>query len=256
MQLFIKSTAYVLMLTAFLSTNVFAADEDGKYSGFGQETITRELTPQEKAHAAQKERAVLNLNLKNKDFTTMSTSIDFELDNTFSAKRQEKTYYCGPASALALINYRWATPHQSKLAADWDPKNKSYGMNTEKYKGTTSPDMARSINYHIGSNYYTASKVSDKDTLRRYIINDVGNDYPVNLLVDTKHFSWYNGKSFSHFVTVFGYHADSLDNPSNVSLDIADPHYSDSYFGKHYVEDFKNTFNAINANSWRENVVW
>lgn len=254
MRRLIKSTACVLMLTAALSTNVFAAENVPRYSGYGQETITRELTPQEKAFAEQKESQVLNQN--NKDFSTMSTSVDFELGNAFSAKRQEKTYYCGPASALALIDYRWATPYQSKLAADWDPDNQSYGMNTEKYKGTTSPDMARSINYHIGSNYYTASKVSDKDTLRRYITNDVGNDYPVNLLVDTKYFSWYKGKSFSHFVTVFGYHADSLDSPRYISLDIADPHYSDSYFGKHYSENFQNAFNAINANSWRENVVW
>lgn len=193
----------------------------------------------------------------NRILLVFSASVSFQLDN-FTAKKQEETIYCGPASSLALLDYRWATPTQDSLAADWNPTKGTYGMNTITNNGTTSPDMARSINYHAGFSYYVASKVSSASSLASYIKTDVGNDYPVNLLVDTKYFSWYNGKSLSHFVTVFGYYADVLTNPDpdNISLDIADPHYSSTYYGKHYMEDFNNAFNAINANNWRENVVW
>lgn len=257
MKVKVRILIFTIVLSLFFVTPIFASgSETPRYYGYGQESITRELTAEERARTIAKEQAVLSKQ-PDKSASQFSTGVSFELPG-FNAVRQEKTIYCGPASSLALLDYRWATPSQDALAANWDPTNKKYGMNTIKNNGTTSPDMARSINHHMGSSYYVASKVNNTSNLASYIRQDVGNDYPVNLLVDTKYFSWYNGKSLSHFVTVFGYYADVLDNPKpeNIALDIADPHYNSTYFGKHYAEPFQNAFKAINANSWRENVVW
>lgn len=238
------------------STTAFASpDNTPPYRGHGQETITRDLTAEEKKAAIEKEnyvRALQSKKLQDKANNAYSTASTTSVRLLIVPQKQEQTNYCGPASALAIIDYRWATPSQDYLADIWDPQKKKYGMNTIKNNGTTTPDMVRSINHNAAITSYISSKTDDSSMLWFYITFDLDNDYPLNILVDTKHLSWYKGKSLNHFVTVFGY----SDNGTTKKVDIADPHYSNTYYGEHLNESYTNVFNAVKAQSWRENVAW
>lgn len=128
-----------------------------------------------------------------------------------SHHKQEEGHWCGPASSLAVIDYliSGGEPSQQDLANDWDTDNYEYGMNTDRYNGTTSPDMARSINYWIDESWYVAKAENNSTNLWAKLKFATDYQHPVNILVDTKYLSWYNGKSVNHFLTARGYSQDT-----------------------------------------------
>ncbi|WP_163537361.1 C39 family peptidase [Gracilibacillus sp. YIM 98692] len=255
----VASSLVGMLLVNIVSTTVFAEtpNKAPEYTGNDQNTITRELTPEERS-AAKKKEAEVESYLKSKKEQGSDGGVEAQAWSALAVPhhKQIETHWCGPASSLAVIDYLVdSTPSQAQLADVWDPNNNKYGMNTDLYNGTTSPDMARSINHWIGSSWYVAVSEDSKDNLWNKIVFATDYKHPANLLVNTKHLSWYNGKELSHFITARGYN-DNYNYEGKKTLYLVDPHYSDTYSGYHENEPFNNVYNAVADQSWRENVVY
>ncbi|WP_366922467.1 C39 family peptidase [Metallumcola ferriviriculae] len=169
--------------------------------------------------------------------------------------QQETTYWCGPASALQAIDYIIDNnvPSQQQLANEWDPTNNKYGMNTDLYHGTTSPDMARAMNHWIDTTWYVARAEDNYENLWAKLVFAVDYRHPANILVNTQTLSWYNGKELTHFLTVRGWHDWSS---GEREVDLVDPNWNDTYFGYQNYEPYDNVYSAVNSQSWRENIVY
>jgi hypothetical protein len=235
--------------------SVSAQGLEPQYYGHDQDTITRDLTPEE-IKAAEKKEAEVEAYIRSKQSKKSDDDVSAQGSNALAVPhhKQEKTHWCGPGSSMAVIDYIVDTlPTQTQLADVWDPDNNKYGMNTDKNNGTTSPDMAQSINHWINESWYVARAEADKEKLWNKIVFATDYKHPANLLVDTKYLSWYNGKQLSHFITARGYYEPS--EPER-EVHLVDPHYDDTYTGYHNYEPYDNVYKAVYAQSWRENIVY
>lgn len=160
---------------------------------------------------------------------------------------QQTDYWCGPASALMVIDYLNYQPnlYQSQLANEM-------GTNTS---GTNHVNMVYALRNYTGRNY--GWRWSD-EFANRYgpMQNNITIGLPVISGVGTYHLIGWNearpGKNYDHYVVVHGFR-ELPDGP--YELFYTDPWYENPVLGKHWIilEQFKN---AIYKDATARAVIW
>lgn len=177
---------------------------------------------------------------------------------------QETTYWCGPASALQILEYLKSggvpsaynsiagiTSQQGQLANDM-------GTTTS---GTAATNLKNAmVKYHklwYGYDYYVLSKVNTADSLFNIAQGAVNTGKSAELNVDTSKLSYYMGRAYDHFISMNGWSRDIDDygNVVNRFIGVTDPHHNSSYRGYH-VENINNVVNALQKWYNYGNVVW
>lgn len=150
--------------------------------------------------------------------------------------KQEKSYWCGPASARQTLSYHkrksgsTATlPSQTTLAS-------KIGTTSS---GSSTAAIANALNYYKTTfsipDYYIASDITGysnpTETFRIRIYTDITSTTKLApiVLLQTKYLPRYSGNSYRHYNTVSGY-----DSASPIWMETVDPHYDSRYFGYHW----------------------
>lgn len=147
--------------------------------------------------------------------------------------RQEKTNWCGPASAKQSLSFHKvksgssvALPSQSTLAAQ-------IGTTAS---GSSTAAIANVLNSYAsvygGPYIYLASDISNEAnptaTFQQRVYYDITYYmYAPIVLMRTSYLPRYNGASYGHYNTLDGY----SDTYSPIKIQTVDPHYSSSYYG-------------------------
>lgn len=153
--------------------------------------------------------------------------------------QQERTYWCGPASARQSLSFHKASsgsgtalPSQTALA----------GRIGTTESGSTTTRIASALDSYkptFGSNYnYIASDISDTASPYETFVNRIGTQLrsiclnptaPV-ILAQTAYIPRYNGHASRHYMTVSGIN----DNVSPMVMRDVDPNYNSSYYGVYW----------------------
>lgn len=149
------------------------------------------------------------------------------------AFRQERTNWCGPASARQSLSWHRtfsgstiALPSQTTLAAR---------IGTVP-GGSTSTGIARALNSYSGTFgrfMYIASDLTNQSNPREAFILRIGSALAASpgsvpiILVETQYIPRYRGHAARHYVSVSGY--DERTGP--VRMRSVDPHFDNRFFG-------------------------
>lgn len=153
---------------------------------------------------------------------------------------QIKSNYCGPASILeALIGYG---------ELDNVASNKNITALNNEFNAMGSPAEGPAINVmmkrlnnrigllNYGYNFYTSHSYSGSID---YLVQTFqSNIVPIVYFADTSALNYYNGKKFSHYITV-----ESV-NTIKREIVLVDPHFDATYRGKHTIT-FDEFYNAM-----------
>lgn len=161
--------------------------------------------------------------------------------------RQEKTYWCGPASVKQSLSF-----HKTKSGSSASLPSQStiaFLAGTTS-SGSTSTGLRNAINYYASTFKFEADKYvvgnvfgldNPKGTFESRVKGDLSfkTNAPI-LLVRTDKLSYYDYRT-RHYVTISGY---ARDLSGNKCLRVVDPHYKDSFFGVHW-EPLDNVYSAV-----------
>ncbi len=162
--------------------------------------------------------------------------------------RQEKTYWCGPASVRQSLSFHKV---KSGSSASLPSQSTIASLAGTTSSGSTTTGLKSAINYYASvfkfenDKYVVGNLIgleNPKGTFESRIKGDLSlkTNAPI-ILVRTDKLDYYNGHRTRHYVTLSGY---ARDPNGNKSLRIVDPHYNDSYFGIHW-EPFDNVYSAV-----------
>jgi len=163
--------------------------------------------------------------------------------------KQERTYWCGPASTRQSLSFHKSDsgsgaglPSQTTLA------NK-IGTTTDGSATTGIVSALNSYSGTFGSVSYLASNISDTSNPYESFVNRIGTmlrSITVNpttpiILVQTKYIPRYNKAASRHYMTVSGIN----DNVSPMQMRSVDPHYSSAYYGVRWENVGSTTTNGL-----------
>ncbi|MDP2183701.1 MAG: C39 family peptidase [Actinomycetota bacterium] len=151
--------------------------------------------------------------------------------------RQEKSYYCGPATARQALGFHKAASHSvAALPCQWTLASK---IGTERYRASSTAAIANALNSYkgtFGSNFtYIASDIANTRSPFETFVNRIGtqlrsisqNPTTPIVLCQTRRISRYNGVASRHYMTVSGID----DRVAPMRMRSVDPHYLSSYYG-------------------------
>lgn len=153
-----------------------------------------------------------------------------------TAYKQEKTYWCGPASARQTLSFHkgksgsgTALPSQTTLSG-------KIGTTTS---GSTTTGIASGLNAYAATYGYTGNKyvaanlknltnpLATFETRIKGVLKSQTNA-PV-ILIQTKYLPRYNGVSIRHYNTVSAYSYETATGKKQIKM--VDPHYNTAYYG-------------------------
>ncbi|MCL4553729.1 MAG: C39 family peptidase [Actinobacteria bacterium] len=149
------------------------------------------------------------------------------------AFRQERTNWCGPASARQSLSWHRtfsrsavALPSQATLA----------GRIGTVPEGSTSTGIARALNSYSGTFgrfTYVASDLTNQSNPRQAFILRIGSSLSASpgsvpiILAETQYIPRYRGHAARHYVSVSGYD----ERTAPVRMRSVDPHFDSRFFG-------------------------
>ncbi|MGC2871698.1 C39 family peptidase [Ihubacter sp. mB4P-1] len=147
--------------------------------------------------------------------------------------QQEKTYYCGPATAQMVIYYGGFHLYSQDTLANY--------MQTNRADGTYVYQIRKGINNYWSKGNYREVTTSEMK-FSSSLVYSIDKGRPVPCHVMTGRLPSYDGYSVGHYVLARGY------DSSESRVYYIDPHYDSAHYGKHYCTYTKMS-NAINDNA-------
>lgn len=119
---------------------------------------------------------------------------------------QIKSYYCGPAVAEMIIDYKLGlgkSPNQETLADEGKSMSTAVNLKTALLGYTNVGDLARVLKKYTGANYQ--SQNVNEYALANALITDIDAGFPLALNPRTDRFTEYLGDKLQHFQVANGY---------------------------------------------------
>lgn len=160
----------------------------------------------------------------------------------FPRFKQKNGYYCGPSSALTAIYGMGKAGSVSGTTYNVKQDTLANNMGTQKGIGTYVYRMRNELNKYSTEqyNYYYQPT---KNNMFGIIFGSLLSDNAPILHADTQYFSYYNGYSTGHYVTVVFHNASFGDNEIG-GMAVMDNNRNDSYYGAKDIS-LNEAYNAI-----------
>ena len=146
--------------------------------------------------------------------------------------KQEKTYYCGPASARQSLSWHKARSGSSASLPSQGTLAGKIGTTTS---GSLTTGIARALNSYngtFGAVHYVASNITDTGSPKTAFYTRIGwmiedaRTVPI-ILTATQYIPRYEGRSSRHYMSVSGID----DRTSTIRMRSVDPNYDSRYRG-------------------------
>ncbi len=186
------------------------------------------------------EREHLELSAPSIFFGSARNAIDYHL--RVPTYQQTKTYYCGPAAVLQLLDTegKYSAIQGSTVAEKQDTLARELGTTTS---GTTTNKIVDVINSYTNRvRKWEMMHVDENDSndillLKYYMDSNFSNEHPTIYMVYTESLEYYDGRQSVHFITGSGikYETGLSSDNKNIIMFVVDPHYDSRFVGEHEV---------------------
>lgn len=229
-------------LSAMATEYVDSREQEGYQTDFEPSISTSSsFSWDEIMQMSDTERGYLELSTPSVFFGSARNAIDYHL--RVPTYQQTKTYYCGPAAVLQLLDTegKYSTIQGSTVAEKQDTLARELGTTTDGTRTDKIVDVINSYTNRVRK--WEMMHVDEGDSndillLKYYMDSNFSNGHPTIYMVNTKPLGYYSGRDIFHFVTGSGieYKTGLSSDNKNIRMFVVDPHYDSRFAGEHEVE--------------------